>query len=83
MSRRDELVKEGSKLGNEKLGNNLVHNVTQTNGLEMVNECRVSNLWNEHNQRTFYLFTHRAFLEEGGHCLDYIVSHGRPYFLVK
>ena len=45
----DELVKEGPKFEVKNLGDNLVHNIAQANGPEMVNRCRISNLRNEND----------------------------------
>lgn len=45
----DELVKERPEFGDKNLGDNLVHNIAQANGPEMVHICRISNLRNEND----------------------------------
>ena len=40
----DELVKERLEFGDKNLRDNLVHNIAQANGPEMINRCRISNL---------------------------------------
>ena len=45
----DELVKERPEFGDKNLRDNLVHNIAQANGREMINRCRISNLRYENN----------------------------------
>ena len=49
LGRGDELVKERPEFGDKNLRDNLVHNIAQANGREMINRCRISNLRYENN----------------------------------